>query len=122
VYLLGLCIVAGVSFIAGTLTGRDGKTPVEHLMPGALVAGWYMLLFGGGAIAVTGIMWRDLVTSLLVERAGLIALTTAAVVYGVTLAALGQAAGTVTLALFAVACVARIWQIRRELSRIRGGA
>lgn len=120
VYLLGLCIVAGISFIAGMLTGNDGMKPIEKLMPGALVAGWYVLLFGGGCIAVTGIMWRDLVTSLLVERAGLVALTTASVVYDGALVILGDVGGSVAVALFAFASGWRIWDIRKELGHIRG--
>jgi hypothetical protein len=122
VYLLGLCIAAGLSFIAGILTGSGTMKPIEHLMPGGLVASWYLLLFGGGLTAITGIMLRDLVYSLLIERAGLIALTTASVVYAAALAFFGDYLTCVTLALFAGACLWRIWQVRRELAHIRGRA
>ena len=120
VYLLGLCIVAGLSFLAGLIAGGEELKPVERLMPHGLVVGWYLLLFGGGLVSVIGIALRDVVVSLLVERAGLIGLGAASFVYSIALSLVRDVATAATVLAFSLACVARLWQIRRKLHMLRG--
>lgn len=119
VYLLGLCVTAAVSFVAGLLAGGDGMKPVERLMPGPLVFGWYVLLFAGAAIAIVGVMLRDLVASLLVERAGLYALTAASAVYAAALLTLHNYVSGTATGVFALFCLWRVLQIKREIRHIR---
>ena len=118
IYLLGLVVTAGLSFTAGLLVGRDGSTPVEKLMPHGLVIAWYVLLFAGGLTSVIGVALRDLVSSLLIERAGLVALAPAASIYATALLLLSNYVTGLTVAAFAVACMARIWQIWKEIRAI----
>lgn len=114
IFALGLALLVGTG--ATLLEARPGSVEAE-------LAWWirdlwgYLLLFGG-AMAITGISWRDRVTGLILEQIGLTALAGGCVLYSwAVVAATGfgglWASGAVIL--FAWAAMRQWWRIEKAL-------
>lgn len=76
VFLLGLCVISG---IANLVT----PNPAAPHVPLWINRAWYLLLIGGGLTALVGVFWRDVVTGILVVRAGLLFVGAGAYAYAV---------------------------------------
>lgn len=65
--LLGLCLLAGLSYVAG----GDRPGSIEQTMPGWLVVAWNLALLVAGAVGIAGNIWPgQLGTALLIRIAG----------------------------------------------------
>lgn len=79
--LLGLCLLSGLSYVAG----GDGPSSVEEVMPGWLVYAWYVALVAAGVVGIVGNVWRGhLGTALLIRLAGQLLAAGPAGAYSVT--------------------------------------
>jgi hypothetical protein len=98
------------------------STSLEQALPEVLVNVWYALMTVGSTVCLLGIFWRDAVSGLLIERAGMFSLCSAGLVYTVALISAGGwravAAASFVLA-FGVACAVRAVDIGRILVRIK---
>jgi hypothetical protein len=117
IVLMIACLVSGV---AGLLP-HEQRSTIDQLASGAAFV-WYLGLLLGGTTVLAAMMLR-LPTSLLLERVGLLLLTGLFLAYGVGIYMLlgfgpVRVGGVVILA-FGVACGARVWQIGRDLRRLR---
>lgn len=128
-YLLGLCVVSGAVALIGAAVGQPTEPPaIAATVPQWARLTWYGLLVAGGLLSLAGVWWPrrriiDMITGLLWERRGVVGLAIGANLYGLTLLFLlhdfaGRVSGVLTV-LFAGACMARLWDIRRDLNRIR---
>jgi hypothetical protein len=82
-FIAVLCVIAGVT----QLTGIGEQQSVDHSLPAALVYLWSVELIVGGVFVMFGVWRRDLSR----ERAGLLTLGAAALVYAIcALAFLGS--------------------------------
>lgn len=121
VFLLGLSLVS--SF--GLLRGNPGSMVLDEQLNDLVVSLWGVALAAGSVTALAGVFcyrWQDtLMPGLVLERAGLLLVGTAAVVYsGVVLSAvsLDSARWPVSIQIaFAGACFFRSWQDHRAIGR-----
>jgi hypothetical protein len=80
--LLALCLMSGVSFVAGTRP----PTSVQQVMPAWLVTAWYVLLAAAGAVGIAGNLWPGrLRTALLIRLSGQVLAAGPAAAYAVAL-------------------------------------
>ena len=122
IFLLIACLLTGIS----GLISPEGTSPiVAHLLAAWELKAWYSGLTLSGAATLIGLFSKGL-TSLSVERVGLIFLGTISTMYSIAVAMQGGAALSFSSAFvgaFAIACMARVWQIGRDLKKLpRGGA
>ncbi len=114
-YLLALAVVSGVPLIFG---GGNSRT-IDASLPPTLVVVWGVMLTVGSSMALVGSYWRGRqITGLVLERAGLVGVGGAAIVYAVAaLLAVGSDAlfSSCITAGFGAACFA---QARRIALRI----
>lgn len=108
-FLLVMCLISGV----GTLLGGPRPNSIQSELNHAWIVVWALLLTGGGALGLAGLLWRgrSIITAITVEQVGLLAAGGGTAIYAVVvIATAGQrgyfAAGT-SLA-FSFACVARV--------------
>jgi hypothetical protein len=78
-FMLSVCLVTGVPL----LIGQPIAGSVNELLPAWMAFGWGMSLFLGAAIALAGSYWprTNYATALTLERAGLVIVGPAAIVY-----------------------------------------
>lgn len=115
-YLLSLAAVSGIPL----LFGEPNSASIEATLPPLLVNGWGAMLMLGSLLALTGLYWRGRsITGLVLERAGLVGVGGASLVYGAaTMIAAGGWSGlfaTCVVGGFGLACFA---QARRISVRI----
>ncbi len=116
-YLLVLAAVSGIPLAFG----EPNSASIEATLPPLLVTGWGVMLVAGSLLALLGLYWRGHSgTGLLMERAGLVGVGGASLVYaGATILAAPGWSGAFAAAItsgFGVACFA---QARRISTRIR---
>lgn len=115
-YLLVLAAVSGLPL----LFGRANSGSMAAAMPELAVLAWGAMLVLGSTLALIGLYWRGMsATGLLLERAGLIGVGGAAIIFSaVALASIGLDASfsACITAGFGAACFA---QARRIAHRIR---
>lgn len=116
--LLGLCLLAGLSNVAG-----DPPSSVEQLLPVWLVAAWNIALIVAGAVGVVGNLWPgQLGTALLVRIAGQLLASGPAMAYAI--AALSFAGKTALfpaglIGAFAIACLWKAKWLTDDVATIR---
>src|SRR5437868_796326 len=81
VYLLGLCVLAGVS---GVYALASGVPPADHTPP-AMSLIFSVLLVLGGIGGIAGAFWRDAITGVLIVRAAMIPVAAGSLAYAVAL-------------------------------------
>lgn len=117
VAMLCAAVVVGFSRALAPTSGA-----IQRGLPLPVTVSWYSLLAVGGIICLVGIYWREKVTGLIVERAGLCLLTAGALAYSIVLVTVGGwsgvAAGAFILA-FGIAAALRSIDIGRILRRVR---
>lgn len=116
IYLHALVAASGVAYFLG-----PHPHSVADLLPGVLSYLWYATLALGGSIGLVSAVWRDPLAGVLIERAAMLPLGGAALVYAMALAVLGHLAVLLNAGLiagFGVAAVLRAIQISRELRTI----
>ncbi|MFJ1765077.1 hypothetical protein ACIOD2_32450 [Amycolatopsis sp. NPDC088138] len=110
-FLLGLS--GSLAFNAtATSTARTLPFPFGHLL--------YAGMAFGAAIALVGVFWPG-ITGALIERAGLILVSTWSLVYGVVVLFNSGARGIMFggfMAAFAAASLWRVWQIAKEAREV----
>lgn len=118
--LLGLCLLSGVSYLAGA----RAPTSVEAVMPDWLVAAWKVALVIAGLVGIVGNLWPgDLGTALLVRLSGQLLASGPGAAFSIAaFAYAGQpalfAGGLV--AAWAVACLWTARHLAQDLRAIRG--
>lgn len=121
-YLLALAFVSGVPLLFGEVTSQS----IERALPSPLVAAWGAILMLGSAIALVGMYWRGaLLTGFVMERAGLVGVGGAALIYSASLVVEAGIGGTYAACItvgFGVACFAQARRISRRLARLMEGA
>lgn len=120
VFLLALALVSSLGF----LQGHSGSQVLDDRLNSLAVVLWGVALAVGGLLAITGVFcYRDrrrLMAGLLLERAGLLLVGTAASIYTlVLLVSASDVAGVrynaaIQLA-FALACFFRSWQAHKAI-------
>src|SRR5918996_793715 len=86
VYMLVLAAISG----APLLFGKPNSCSIEETLPPLLVTAWGGMLVVGSLLALLGLYWRGRSsTALLMERAGLVGVGGAAVVYAAALTTAG---------------------------------
>lgn len=115
VWLLGAAVIAGV----GGLVNPGASRAVARVLPDWQLYTWYSGLIVTAGIALLGVVLRSLL-GLLLERAGLVLLAALTVIYAIAIVAAGGEPLTLSAALAAslgCACLARAWQIGKDLKR-----
>lgn len=110
-FLLELCVLSGTGGIFGF-----GPPPSDNLPPWLRLS-WYVLLVLGGLTCVVGILLRDAIMGLAIERAGLVPVAGGATIYGVLVLVRGGATAysSVIIGLFVAHAIWRIVQVSRLL-------
>lgn len=115
--MLAACVATGV---IGLFEPVSTSNVITSLLPGWEVVTWYGGLAVCGVVSLFGVFWSGIV-SLVVERAGLIALTCLTLAYStavVTQVGVRGALPALFTGLFAVACVIRFVYITTDLKRM----
>jgi hypothetical protein len=117
-YLLGACVIQGYAVLSRIAQPQS----VQALLPPWLRILWAVLLLIGGALAVSGLYWRDPLTGIEIKRVGLVAAGGGTCAYGVALMFFGPQGlvAAMTCLAFAVACMVRVRQATKALNRARG--
>lgn len=118
VFLLVGCVLTG---LAGLLAPESASPALTQLLDGHVWI-WHVSVLAVPLIVLLGFT-RELTTALQVERAGMIWLGSLFLAYAVGIGLVingtrGLTSAGVTVA-FALACFARVWQIGRDLRRLR---
>lgn len=119
VFLLAWVAFAGT---AALVVGPPASESPIPLLPYWLVMTWYTLLCIGGSVGLAGVWIRNLILSMLVERAAMLILSPSALLFAVVLFSLGGApalfSSSLTLA-FAVMTFVRFVRINAQLRKLR---
>jgi hypothetical protein len=119
IYLHGLVAASGLAYLLG-----PHPHSVDQLLPDGLSYLWYLSLAAGGVMGLVSAAWRDPLAGVLIERAAMLPLGGAALVYAVALLTLANLALLLNAGLiagFGAAAILRALQITREV-RAAGGA
>jgi len=95
---------------------------LERALPPYLVTAWYILLTFGSVVALVGVFWRDGITGLLIERAGLFSLSAACLVYGLSISMTGGFRGLAAATFvfgFSAAALTRAIDVGRIIRFVR---
>jgi len=117
VLMLCACAIAGA---AGLIAPAASSNAITATLPHWEVVCWYSGLLAGGVISLAGVFARG-VTSLLVERVGIILLACLMLAYALALFVQVGIRGTLPAlitGLFAVACAVRFVYITADLKRM----
>jgi len=117
VLMLAACLCTGV---VGLFEPATTSGAIVSLLPHWQVVTWYCGLVVGGAIGIGGVFSRG-ISSLAIERAGLIVLTCLTLAYAGAVVAQVGIRGTLPAlftGLFAVACAVRCVYITADLKRM----
>lgn len=115
VYLLGLCIISGLSNLLGEPTAGS----VESTLRPEVQVTWSVILVLGGGASLVGMYWQgDPRTGLLMKRFGYMSLAIAAAAYaGVLILLVGDQArfiGGIVIG-FAFACMYATWVVNKAI-------
>jgi hypothetical protein len=118
--LLGLCLISGLSFVAGAAA----PTSIEAVMPGWLVVAWYVALLVAGVVGLVGNAWPgNIGTGLLIRLSGQVLAVGPAAAYSIAaLVFAGPPAffpAAITLA-FALICLWTARHLAEDLRILRG--
>jgi len=125
VFLAVLCALSGVPLLAGKY---PAPTSLEASLPHLLIRLWGATLAFGGGLVIAGILIRHakerrwFLEGLMIESAGLLPLGAAALVLAITAVfavGVGATFGASIYVMFAAACCARTWAIRRIVKQLR---
>lgn len=117
VSLMLVCVLVGGLGVTG-----HSQSSTAALLTAVDMRVWYLGLLIGGLIALAGMVWRDPITGMLIERVGQFVLAALMFAHGVALLLLAQWTGftsAVGVLVFASACSARVIQIHIVARRIR---
>lgn len=117
VAMLSVAAIIGASRLLAHTSGT-----LERALPDLLVITWYVLLTLSSVTGLVGIFWREPVTGLLIERAGMSGMFASCIVYTTVLIAFSGWAAVAAAGFvlgFAVAALIRALDIGRMLVRIR---
>lgn len=115
-YLLALAAISGLPLIIGEPTSGT----IDEALPYPLVLVWGLMLLVGSTIALVGLYWRGRsATGLVLERAGLIGVGGASLVYATALVILVQFEGAFSSCITAGFGLACFTQARRISMRIQ---
>jgi hypothetical protein len=112
-------------FISVSRLIAQNSGTIERTLPPGLIVAWYAMLAIGSFVALSGVFWREPLAGLLIERAGLLFLIAATVIYSFALlyaAGFRGAAAASFVVAFAAASSIRAIDIGRILVRIRAVA
>lgn len=117
--LLGLCLISGLSFVAGA----GAPSSIEAVMPDWLVVAWYVALLVAGLVGMAGNVWPgNIGTALLIRMSGQILAVGPAAAYSIAaLVFAGQPAifpAGITL-VFAIVCVWTARHLAEDLRSLR---
>jgi hypothetical protein len=118
VFVLLWAILVGASLVFGS----PAPGSLQELLPQWMVTGWSTLLCIGGLVGLVGVWLRNLTLSLLVERAAMLTISPAALLYSVALFSLGGARAAASggaVLVFALSSFVRILRISTQLKRLR---
>jgi hypothetical protein len=110
------CLLACILGGAGNLV--DSKSAINQLLPHYIVVIWALTLMLSGILGIWGAFSRDRINGLLLERAGLTTLGTAAIAYGAGIAVVAGQPAIFSGALTASIGIASLWRVahvNREL-------
>lgn len=116
-------MLAWAVYVGAALTlGAPPPGSVQALLPHWMVTAWYTLLCIGGLVGLAGVWMGDPIRSLLVERAAMMIICPAGLLYGVVLfvtaGSAAAVAGGITIA-FSLAALGRLIRISVRLRLIR---
>jgi hypothetical protein len=86
-----------------------------------MVTAWYLLNGAGGLAGLVGVLWRNIIVGLHLERAGMVACAAAVAMYALAafyVAGWRAASAGGLIACWAAACVWRAGQITLDLRRV----
>ena len=112
VYLLALCVLSGVANLVS-------PSPTAPHVPVWVNRAWYLLLVAGGLTALTGAFWRDVLTGVLVVRAGLLAVGAGAYAYALAIGHSGHALDVFGAVIVAGFGVAAHWRVAQATLHVR---
>jgi hypothetical protein len=118
--LLAMCVVVG---LAGLLTGSS--SPVTQFILGSNAWMWNASLVIGGALTILVVFLKNVVTSLLAERVGMVVLATLFLSFGFAVVFLFMSNAIISggfVIAYGVAASARAIQISNDLNKIRAAA
>lgn len=113
IFLLSWAVFVGIAGAAALLVGEP-RSPAGHL-GWWLDLAWYVLLGGGAILCLTGTFWRDVITGVLIVRAGMIPAGSGALIYSAALLANRQPRPAAIILGFGAACVWRAVQITQHV-------
>jgi hypothetical protein len=119
IFLLVACVLTGV---AGLLSPVSTSPTVAHLLAPWELEAWYSGLILSGGATLVGVMATGL-SSLLIERVGLVVLASLSGMYAAAIAIQGHTPLTFAAAFtgaFALGCVGRVVQINGSLRKLPG--
>lgn len=118
--LLILCLMSGVSYLAGA----EAPSSVEQVMPGWLLVAWYVSLTLAGVVGITGNLWPGaLGTALLIRLSGQLLASGPAAAYALALVAFAGAAARFPASVVAVWAGVCLWTAKylaEDVSILRG--
>lgn len=115
--ILAVCVLSGLSGLL--VPGAQSPAIVAAL--GEWTWAWYVGLTLGGAVPLVGV-WLKMPTCLLIERVGMVWLSTLFLAYGVGIAFVADSRGVTAAAFtagYGLAAAARVWQISRDLRKLK---
>lgn len=120
IVVLASCVLTGLIFL---VIRAPAPNSLERLLDVRVLWAWKLMLLIGGAVGLVGSFMRKRpYQGLLAERASMILMTTAMLMYAVAIIAVAGAAGTASAAFilgWAASCVWRMWDIHKDLKILR---
>lgn len=116
-YLVGLVLVGGLGIVTNT-----SNNAITQAMGEPYATIWGLFLTLGGILILLGIYWpKDAITGLIIERAGLVALGGASLIWSILVVwrvhLNGLFSALLTFGLF-LACLAQWWWIDQNVNRV----
>lgn len=119
-----LILVWAVFTGASLLFGAPVPGSVQALLPRWVVITWYTLLCIGGLVGLVGVWLGDVIASLLVERAGMMFIAPAGLLYAAALYNVSDSRGIIygsSVAAFSIGAAVRLVRITWHLKSVRSG-
>jgi len=109
VFMLALCVTSGIANLVS-------PSPLPTHIPPLVAQSWYWLLIFGGLTSLVGLAWRDVLTGVLISRAGHIPIGFGAYAYALVVGYPHNGQSLLTAAIllgFGTAAHCRAHQIKR---------